>query len=225
MEVFTGNTADPATVAAQVTKLKERFGISAHRLGGRSRHADLGAHRAGAQAAGDGLGELAARAADRAAGGRARAVPARSLFDERNLLELTSEHFPGERLVVCRNPVLADERARKRAELLTATEADWPRSPQATQRKRRPLRGRAGHRAARGARDRALTTWPSTSSSTITEDVLQLAAQPRAAIDAEAALDGLYVIRTSLPTLSNSMPGRRSPPTRAWRRWSGRFAR
>jgi hypothetical protein len=47
-----------------------------------------------------------------------------SLFDERNLLELTSEHFPGERLVVCRNPLLAEERSRQRGELLAATEAE-----------------------------------------------------------------------------------------------------
>src|SRR6478752_389556 len=75
-----------------------------------------------------------------------------SLFDERNLLELTSEHFPGERLVVCRNPLLAEERARKRAELLAATEADLAKIAAATQRARNPLR----HRLARGPRDRAL---------------------------------------------------------------------
>ena len=50
-----------------------------------------------------------------------------SLFDERNLLEVNSEHFPGERLVVCRNPLLAEERARKRAELLAATETELDR--------------------------------------------------------------------------------------------------
>ena len=64
-----------------------------------------------------------------------------SLFDERNLLELTSEHFPGERLVVCRNPLLAEERARKRGELLAATEADLAKIAAATQRARHPLRG------------------------------------------------------------------------------------
>src|SRR6516164_9723138 len=68
----------------------------------------------------------------------------RSLFDERNLIELTSEeHFPGERLIVCRNPLLAEERARKRVELLAATEADLAKIAAATQRARRPLRARA----------------------------------------------------------------------------------
>ena len=61
--------------------------------------------------------------------------------DERNLLELTSQHFPGERLVVCRNPLLAEERARKRLELPAATEADLTKIAAATQRARNPLRG------------------------------------------------------------------------------------
>ncbi|HMW16489.1 MAG TPA: hypothetical protein PKN13_01525 [Accumulibacter sp.] len=64
-----------------------------------------------------------------------------SLFDERNVLENRSEHFPGERLVVCRNPALAQERARKRIELLQATEAVLAKVAAATQRARRPLRG------------------------------------------------------------------------------------
>lgn len=63
-----------------------------------------------------------------------------SLFDERNLLELDSEHFPGERLVVCRNPLLAEERARKRTELLAATEAELATVATAVARKRNPLR-------------------------------------------------------------------------------------
>jgi len=65
-----------------------------------------------------------------------------SLFDERNLLErLTSQHFPGERaggVVFCRNPLLAEERARKRLELLAATEADLDKVVAATQRARHP---------------------------------------------------------------------------------------
>jgi hypothetical protein len=63
------------------------------------------------------------------------------LFDERNLLELTSQHFPDERLVVCRNPLLAQERVRKRAELLAASEAALTKIAAATQRTRNPLRG------------------------------------------------------------------------------------
>jgi hypothetical protein len=120
-----------------------------------------------------------------------------SLFDERNLLELASQHFPGERLVVCRNPLLAEERARKRLGLLAATEADLTRIAVATQRKRNPLRGeqaialRVGRVIARFhmAKHIALTITDSTLAWTRRDD----------AIAAEAALDGLYVIRTSLP--------------------------
>jgi hypothetical protein len=120
-----------------------------------------------------------------------------SLFDERNLLELTSEHFPGERLVVCRNPLLAEERARKRLELLAATQADLDKIVKATQRARQPLRGEdaIGLRVGRVighfhmAKHFELT---------ITETSFSY----RRKIDeirAEAALDGLYVIRTSVP--------------------------
>jgi len=71
-----------------------------------------------------------------------------SLFDERNLIELTSEHFPGERLVARRNPALAEERSRKRMELLAATEADLAKVAAATQRPRAPLRGEHQKQAA-----------------------------------------------------------------------------
>jgi len=64
------------------------------------------------------------------------------LFDEKDLAEITDEeHFPGERLIVCRNPLLADERARKREELLKATEKDLDKIVAATQRTRKPLQG------------------------------------------------------------------------------------
>ena len=66
-----------------------------------------------------------------------------SLFDERGLAEDRSEQFPGERLIVCRNPLLADERQRKREALLTATEADLAPIAAATRRKHRPLRSAA----------------------------------------------------------------------------------
>jgi hypothetical protein len=119
-----------------------------------------------------------------------------SLFDERNLLELTSQHFPGERLVVCRNPALAEERARKRLELLAATEAELAKIAAAAQRTRNPLRGeqaialRVGRviERFRMAKHFALT---------ITDTHLAWTRRHEA-IAAEAALDGLYVIRTSL---------------------------
>ena len=119
-----------------------------------------------------------------------------SLFDERNLLDLTSGHFPGERLVVCRTPALAAERARKRAELLAATEADLAKIAAATQRQRNPLRGeqaialRVGRIIGRFHMAKHLEL-------SITETTLSWQRKDQA-IAAEAALDGLYVIRTSL---------------------------
>jgi hypothetical protein len=120
-----------------------------------------------------------------------------SLFDERNLLELSSEHFPDERLVVCRNPLLAEERARKRGDLLSATEVDLAKIAAATQRARRPLRGeqaialRVGQVIGRFHMAKHFEL-------SITETTLAWQ-RNTSAIAAEAALDGLYAIRTSVP--------------------------
>jgi hypothetical protein len=118
------------------------------------------------------------------------------LFDERNLLELTSEHFPDERLVVCRNPLLADERARKRTELLAATEADLAKISAATQRVRNPLRGeqaialRVGRVIERFHMGKHIEL-------SITDNAFTWQRR-HDVIAQEAALDGLYVIRTSV---------------------------
>jgi hypothetical protein len=119
-----------------------------------------------------------------------------SLFDERNLLEVTSEHFPGERLVVCRNPLLAEERARKRAELLAATEVDLAKIAAATQRTRQPLRGQQAI-ALRVGRVIDRCHMAKHLALTITDTTLAWTRKDEA-IAAEAALDGLYVIRTSV---------------------------
>jgi hypothetical protein len=119
-----------------------------------------------------------------------------SLFDQRDLMEITSEHFPGDRLVVCRNPSLAEERARKRLELLAATEADLAKIAAATQRQRNRLRGeqvialRVGRVIERFHMAKHLAL-------SITDTSLAWTRRDEA-IAAEAALDGLYVIRTSL---------------------------
>jgi hypothetical protein len=119
-----------------------------------------------------------------------------SLFDERDLIEMTSGQFPGERPIACRNPLLAEERARKRGELLAATEPDLARIAAATQRSRRPPRGEKAIASRVGrvinhfhmARHFELT---------ITDTALTWTRKAQA-IAAEAALDGLDVIRTSL---------------------------
>jgi hypothetical protein len=118
-----------------------------------------------------------------------------SLFDEQDLAEITSPDFPGERLVACRNPVLAAERARKREDLLAATE-----------RLLRPLIGRVAAGKLRGAAAIGTAVGKVIGKHkmakhldvTITDDTL--AVQRRQdSIDAEAALDGIYVIRTPVP--------------------------
>jgi len=196
VEVFKGNTADPATVAAQVTKLKDRFGIQ--NIAWAGDRGMLTSARIEQVLKPQGVDWVSSLRGPQIAQLAAEHGPLQpSLFDERNLLELTSQHFPGERLVVCRNPLLAEERARKRLELLAATEADLAKIVAATQRTRKPLRGeqaialRVGRviERFRMAKHLALT---------ITDTSLAWARKDEA-IAAEAALDGLYVIRTSLP--------------------------
>ena len=120
-----------------------------------------------------------------------------SLFDDRDMAEITSPDYPGERLVVCKNPLLAEERARKRAELLAATEKELARIAARVQRARSPLRGAAAIGQAVGAvlgrRHMAKHFQIS-----ITDEAFSFAQNPLS-IAAEAALDGIYVIRTNLP--------------------------
>jgi hypothetical protein len=196
VEVFKGNTADPATVGAQVVKLKERFGIE--RIAWAGDRGMLTSARIEQVLKPQGMDWVSSLRAPQIAQLAAEHGPFQpSLFDERNLLELSSQHFPDERLVVCRNPLLAEERARKRLELLAATEADLAKIAAATQRVRNPLRGeqaialRVGRVIERFHMAKHLAL-------TITDTSLAWARKDDA-IAAEAALDGLYVIRTSLP--------------------------
>jgi hypothetical protein len=195
VEVFKGNTADPATVAAQVVKLKERFGIE--RIAWAGDRGMLTSARIEQVLKPQGMDWVSSLRAPQITQLAAEHGPFQpSLFDESKLLELTSQHFPDERLVVCRNPLLADERARKRLDLLAATEADLTKIAAATQRARNPLRGeqaialRVGRVIERFHMAKHLQL-------TITDTSLAWARKDQA-IAAEAALDGLYVIRTSL---------------------------
>ena len=196
VEVFPGNTADPATVAAQVTKLRERFGIE-HIVWAGDRGM-LTSARIEQVLKPQGMDWVSSLRSPQIAQLAAEHGPFQpSLFDERNLLELTSEHFPGERLVVCRNPLLAEERARKRSELLAATEADLGKIAAATQRARNPLRGEQAI-ALRVGRVIEHFHMAKHLELTITDTSLSWRRRHEA-IAQEAALDGLYVIRTSVP--------------------------
>ena len=117
VEVFPGNCADPTTVAAQVVKLKDRFGIE--QIAGVGDRGMITSARINNVLRLHGMDWISSlRAAQIALLAHERGSFQPSLLDERNLLEIASEHFPGERLIVCRNPLLAEERSRKRSELL-----------------------------------------------------------------------------------------------------------
>ena len=119
-----------------------------------------------------------------------------TLFDTQDLAEITSPDFPGERLVACKNPFLEAERARKRESLLAATEADLAKIAAACARARRPLRGQ-DKIAVRA--DRVLSRRKVAKHFTVDvgEDHLSYA-RDQDSITAEAALDGIYVLRTSV---------------------------
>jgi len=195
VEVFSGNTADPATVAAQVAKLKSRFAIEQIAwVGDRGMITSARIRDVLKPHGMDWISSLRAPQIAQLAQEHGPFQP--SLFDERNLLELTSEHFPGERLVVCRNPLLAEERARKRGELLAATEAELATVAAAVTRARNPLRG-AAQIALRAGRAIDHYHMAKHLALTITDTSLTWARKTEK-IAEEAALDGLYVIRTSL---------------------------
>src|SRR6202048_4198636 len=121
VEVFEGNTADLMTLSAQIDKLKERFGLSPVVLVGDRGMITSARIRDELRPAG--LDWITALRAPQIRALVDAGAFQLSLFDERDLAEITAPDFPGERLVVCRNPLLAEERTRKREDLLHATEA------------------------------------------------------------------------------------------------------
>jgi transposase len=120
-----------------------------------------------------------------------------SLFDDRDMAAVTSPDYPGERLIVCRNPDLARERARKREDLLRATERDLAVIEKAVNRDRNPLRGKAEIALKDGA---VLDHHKMAKHFELTiHDDRFIFVRKRCAIAAEAALDGFYAVRTALP--------------------------
>jgi hypothetical protein len=194
IEVFAGNTGDPATVASQVTKVKDRFGISRVVLVGD--RGMLTAARLREDVRPEGLDWITALRAPQVKKLVRDGDLQLSLFDVQDLAEITSPDFPGERLVACMNPFLEAERARKRESLLAATEADLAKIAAACERARRPLRGQD---AIAVRVDRALNRRKVGKHFTIaiTGDSFSYA-RNQDSITAEAALDGIYVLRTSV---------------------------
>ena len=196
VEVFEGNTADPVTLSAQIDKLKQRFQLQrVVMVGDRGLLTSARIEQTLRPAGLDWITALRAPAIKQLAVAGGPLQP--SLFDDRDMAEITSPDYPGERLVVCKNPLLAEERDRKRAELLAVTEKELARIAARVQRARRPLRGAAAIGQAVGAvlgrRHMAKHFHIS-----ITDDTFSFAQTPLS-IAAEAALDGIYVVRTNLP--------------------------
>jgi hypothetical protein len=209
IEVFDGNTGDPKTLAPQIEKLKQRFHLDRVVLVG-----DRGMIRPQSglmcQKASAALTEaritedLKAAGLDWITALRAPAIKELlnsgalqlTLFDQRDMASITSPDFPGERLIVCRNPDLAAERTRKREDLLAATEKDLARVKAAVERTRNPLRG---------ATEIALKVGEVLNTHKVKKH-FDLAITDTAfsftrkidAITAEAATDGIYIVRTSL---------------------------
>src|SRR5713226_4279024 len=195
IEVFEGSTADPTTLTSQVTKLKERFDLDHVVLVGDRGMITQARIREDIKPAGlDWITALRAPAIKALCDGGALQM---SLFDQRDMASITSPDYPGERLIVCRNPDLARERARKREDLLRATERDLAAIQQAVARKRDPLRGRAEIALRTGA---VLNKHKMAKhfELTITNNHLAVA-RKTGQIIAEARLDGFYVVRTNLP--------------------------
>lgn len=195
VEVFEGNTSDSKTLTSQVDKVRKRFGLKRVIMVG-----DRGmitTKRIKEDFCGvEGLDWISALRADAIKKLAEEKVIQPTFFDERDLVEVSSPDFRGERLVVCRNPFLAEERARKRQELLAATEKQLTEIFEATKRPKKRLKGKdqIGLRVGRVINKHKVSKHFIIE---ITDDGFSFKRDAEK-ITSEAALDGIYVIRTSV---------------------------
>ena len=197
VEVFEGNTADPRTVGAQLDKLRRRFGLSRVVLvGDRGMLTEARIREEVAPAGLDWITTLRAPAIRELVSSGA---VQRSMFDDTDLAEIRCDAYPGERLIVCRNERLAEQRAHKREALLQATEALLAPIVAATQRDKRRLKGQEKI-ALRVGKVIGKYKMAKHFELDITETSLTYRRNAEA-IAAEAALDGLYIVRTSVPAV------------------------
>ncbi len=195
VEVFAGNTADPTAFISAAQAVRERFGLSdVVMVGDRGM---ITTARIEALKAVGGLGWLTSLRAPSIAALAASGALQMSLFDEVNFAEITHPSYPGERLVACRNPALAAERARKREALLAATEADLAEVKAAVERERQPLRGK-DKVALRVGRVLNKHKMAKHFELAIGDDSFSFS-RKEDQVSAEAALDGIYVVRASAP--------------------------
>lgn len=195
VEVFEGNVGDPTTLATQIKKVRSRFGLERIVfVGDRGMITEARIRKELQPAQIDWISALRSPAIQGLIEGGTLQL---SLFDTRDLAEIRDPAYPGERLIACRNPLLADERARKRRELLAATERELGRIRAATRRARNPLQGKDEI----GLRVGAVLNRYKVGKHfllQITEDAFSFERDEQR-IAAETSLDGIYVVRTSLP--------------------------
>lgn len=195
LDVYPGNTGDPTTVPDQVEKLRTRFGLKRVVLvGDRGMLTQTQIDKLRER---PGLGWLSALRPEAIRKLIENGHLERSLFDECNLAEIISPEFPKERLVACFNPILAERRRRKREALLVATEAQFARiAAQVARRTKTPLkRAEIGVKAGKVLNKHKVGKHFAL---TIKDGQFTWQRKQRA-IEAEAAMDGIYVIRSSEP--------------------------
>jgi transposase len=196
VEVYAGNTSDPKTVSDQITKLRQRFGLQRVILVGDRGMITSARLRENLKPA-PGIEWITALRAPAIKKLASAGVLQLSLFDNKDLAEISHPDFPGERLVACYNPLLAGERARKRPELLAATEKKLEKIAQATRRNKRPLRGKQNIGLRVG---KILNHYKMGKHFQVQiEDDNFSYQRKQANIEKEESLDGIYVIRTNVP--------------------------
>ena len=198
VRAYPGNTADPLTVADQVQTLREQFGLKRLVLVGD--RGMLTQTQIETLRKYPGLGWISAlRHCDICRLAEENTVQM-SLFDERNLAEVSSPLYPGERLIVCCNPALAQRRQRKREALLADTERDLARiQREVARRTKKPLTATAIAEKVGRARERSKVG--KHFQTEIADGRFEYSRDERS-IEREAALDGVYVIRTSQSDLA-----------------------
>ena len=201
--VHQGSIQDQQTLPAAVALMRERFGIEDVVVVG-DRGMLTQAHAVALTAAG--VGFVSALKSSQIRNLVEAGDLQLSLFDETNLAEISSPLFPGERLVVCRNPAVAAERARKREDLLQATEAELEKVKAMVEGPRGRLRsaeaGEIGERVGRVSNKYKVRKHFQLE---ISDGAFSFARKTEQ-IQAEASLDGLYVIRTTCPTSKLDSP-------------------
>jgi transposase len=194
VQVFEGNTGDPKTLAPQIRKIKDRFGLKRITLVGDRGMLTEARLREDVRPE-DGLDWITALRGPAIRELVTSGALQLSLFDEKDIAEIASPDFPGERLIVCKNPLLAEERGRKRKDLLEATEKELTRIAIATTRPHRPLRGQ-DQIALRVGRVLNRFKVAKYFEIKITDTSFGFC-RDKDRINQDAVLDGFYVIRTS----------------------------